>query len=136
MACVVMCASMVVKRGQHTGAKNAVLNAFHMRCLHSILGLSWRDRVPNTSVLQTTCSYDLITIIRHRRLRWAGHVCRMEGNRLPKQVLYCKLPNAPRQIGRPQFRFREVLKRDLNAFNITSTSWEKLACNKRVEVSH
>ena len=99
------------------------LNAFHMRCLCSILGLSWKDRVPNTSILQTTGSYDLITTIRHRRLRWAGHVCRMEDNRLPKQVLYSELPNAPRPIGRPKLRFRDVLKlkRYLNAFSITST---------------
>jgi len=74
-------------------------------------------------------SYDLITIIRHRR--WAGHVCQMEDNRLPKQVLYSELPNAPRPIGRPKLRFRDVLKRDLNAFSITSTSGEKLTCNKR-----
>ena len=39
--------------------------------------------------------------------------------------------NAPRSIGRPKLRFRDVLKRDLNAFSTTSTSWEKLACNKR-----
>jgi len=26
------------------------LNAFHLRCLRSIMGLLWRDRVPNTSV--------------------------------------------------------------------------------------
>jgi len=96
-----------------------------------ISGLSWKDRVPNTSILQTTGSYDLITIIRHRRLRWAGHVSRMEDNRLPKQILHSELPNAPRPIGRPKLRFRDVLKRDLNAFSITSTSWEKLACNKR-----
>jgi len=107
------------------------LNTFHMRCLRSILGLSWKDRVPYTSILQTTDSYDLITIIRHRRLRWAGHVCRMEDNRLPKQVLYSELPNAPRSTGLPKLRFRDVLKRDLNAFSITSTSWEKPASNKR-----
>ena len=68
----------LAKRGQRTGTKNAVFNAFHLRCLRSILGLSWRDREPNTSVLQATGSYDLVTIIRHRRLRWAGHVCRIE----------------------------------------------------------
>ena len=51
------------------------LNAFHMRFLRSILGLSWRDHVRNSSVLQMTGSYDLITIIKHRRLRWAGHRC-------------------------------------------------------------
>jgi len=55
----------------------------------------------------------------------------MEDNRQPKQVLYSELPNAPRPIGRPKLRFRDVLKRDLNAFSITSTSWEKLASNKR-----
>jgi len=107
------------------------LNAFHMRCLRSILGLSWKDRVPNTLILQTTGSCDLITTIRHRRLRWAGHVCRMEDNRLPKQVLYSEPPDAPRPIGRPKLRFRNVLKRDLNTFSITSISWEKLASNKR-----
>jgi len=30
--------------------------------LHSILRLSWRNHVPNTSVLQATGSYDLINI--------------------------------------------------------------------------
>jgi len=107
------------------------LNTFQMRCLRSILGLFWKDRVPNTSILQTTGSYDLITIIRHRRLRWAGHVSRMEDNRLPKQVLYSELPDAHRPIGRPKLRFRDMLQRDLNAFSITSTSWEKLASDKR-----
>jgi len=50
----------------------------------------------------------------------AGHVCRMEDNRLPKQVLYSELPNASRPTGRPKLRFRDVLKRD-NAFSITDT---------------
>ena len=107
------------------------LNAFHMRCLRSVSGLSWKDRAPNTSIPQTTGSYDLITITRHRRLRWAGHVCRIEHNRLPKQVLHSELPNALRPIGRPKLRFRDMLKRDQKAFSITSTSWEKLACNRR-----
>jgi len=41
----------------------------------------------------------------------------MEVNRLPKQVLYSELPNAPRPTGCPKLRFRDVLKRDLNAFS-------------------
>ena len=60
------------------------LGAFHLRCLRSILKLSWRDRVPNTSVLQATGCYDLIIIIRHRRLRCVDHVWRVEDNSLPK----------------------------------------------------
>ena len=40
------------------------LNAFYFRCLRSILGVSWRDHVPNSTILHLTGSYDLTTIIR------------------------------------------------------------------------
>ncbi len=53
------------------------LNAFHFRCLRQILGLSWQDRVPNTTMLKLTNSSDMYTAIRRRRLRWIGHVRRM-----------------------------------------------------------
>jgi len=46
----------------------------------------------------------------------------MEDTLLPKQVLYSELPNTPRPTGRPKLRFRDVVKRDLNAFSITDTS--------------
>ena len=71
---------MVVKRGQHTGTKNAILMLF--TC--AVLGLSWKGRVPNTSKLQTTGSYDLITIIRHRCLRWTGRAS--DGGQLPAKA--------------------------------------------------
>jgi len=54
----------------------------------------------------------------------------MEDNRLPKQILHSELPNATRPIGRPKLRFQDVLKRDLNAFSITSTSWENSLVTK------
>ena len=39
------------------------LNAFHFRCLGSILGVSWKDHVRNSTILHLTGSYDLTTII-------------------------------------------------------------------------
>ena len=54
------------------------LNTFHFRCRRSILGVSWRDHVPNSTILHLTGSYDLTTIIRKRRLLWLGHHHRME----------------------------------------------------------
>ena len=53
------------------------LNAFNFRCLRSILGVSWRDHVPNSTILHVIGSYDLTTIIRQRRLRWLGNVWKM-----------------------------------------------------------
>jgi hypothetical protein len=44
-------------------------------------------------------------IIRLNRLRWFGHVQRMEGNRIPKEVIYtnletARLRNRPRNDGK------------------------------------
>ncbi len=62
------------------------LNSFHFRCLRQILGLSWQDRVPNTTVLKLTNSSDMYTAIRRRRLRWIGHVCRMNVSQSPSSI--------------------------------------------------
>jgi len=58
--------------------------------MHSIsdafapLGVSWRDHVPNSTILYLTGSHDLITTMRQRRLFWLGHVHFMEDGLLPK----------------------------------------------------
>lgn len=106
------------------------LNAFHLRCLRSIIGVSWRDRVPNTTVLEETKALDMYTILRTRRLRWSGHVVRMEDSRLPKSILYGQLVNAPRPVGRPRLRYRDVLKRDMKAFGLPTDQWESLAVDR------
>ena len=106
------------------------LNSFHFRCLRSILGISWYDRVPNTSILELTEATDLFTMLRVCRLRWTGHVCRLDDGRLPKDIFYGELADAPRPRGRPRLRFKDVLKRDLAAFNIPVASWETVALDR------
>ena len=105
------------------------LNAFHFRCLRSILGVSWRDHVPNSTMLHRTGSYDLTTIIRQRRLHWLGHVHRMEDGCLPKDILYSEFYNAPCRTGRPKLRYKDVIKRDMAGFHISPQSWETLAAD-------
>jgi hypothetical protein len=41
--------------------------------------------------------------VRSNRLRWFGHVQRMEENRIPKKIVYMNL-EATRQRGRPRNR--------------------------------
>ncbi len=65
------------------------LNAFHF--LRQILGLSWQDLVPNTTVLKLTNSRHIYTVIRRRRLRWIDHVRRMPDERLPKSIFHGEL---------------------------------------------
>jgi hypothetical protein len=49
--------------------------------------------------------------IRLHRLRWFGHVQRMEGNRIPKTVLYMNLEST-RPRGRPRNRWQEEVNED------------------------
>ena len=43
------------------------LNSFHFRCLRSILGISWRDHVPNASILRLTGATDMFTLLSQRQ---------------------------------------------------------------------
>jgi len=112
------------------------LNSFHFRCLRSILGVSWRDHVPNSTILHLTGSYDLTTIIRQQHLRWLGHVHRMEDGRLPKESLslkdipYGEFYKAPRRTGRSKLCYKDVIKHDMAGSHISPQSWETLAADR------
>ena len=103
------------------------LNVFHLRCLRKILGITWQDRVTNTEVLKRAALSSMPTILCKRRLRWLGHVKRMDDNRIPKQLLHGELAQGCRQRGRPKLRFKDTCKSSLNKCHIDAKSWEKLA---------
>ena len=69
------------------------LNSFHPRSIRRILGISWQDRVSNTEVLSRANLASMFTLLRQRRLRWLGHVYRMEDGRIPKDILYGEKKN-------------------------------------------
>ena len=106
------------------------LNTFHMRILRRILGISWQDKVPNTEVLSRAGLPSMYTLLRQRRLRWLGHVHRMPDGRIPKDLLYGELASGKRSTGRPQLRYRDVVKRDTKSVDISTESWESLAANR------
>ena len=55
----------------------------------------------------------MVDLLRQRRLRWLGHVCRMEDGRIPKDLLFGQLATGSRPRGRPHLRFKDLCKRDL-----------------------
>ena len=106
------------------------LQVFHMRCLRRILGISWQDKVTNNEVLSKAGIPSMYTLLRQRRLRWLGHVYRMEDGRIPKDLLYGELARGQRNKGRPQLRFKDVCKRDMKAVIMDTDNWEALATNR------
>ena len=55
-------------------------NGFNSRCLHMITGRSYRSTA-------TTPHFNLVMAIRRRRLRYLGHIMRMDNSRLVKRCL-------------------------------------------------
>ena len=100
------------------------LQVFHLRCLRRILGLSWKDKTTNNEVLSKASIPSMYTLLRERRLRWLGHVHRMEDGRIPKDLLYGELSSGQRAKGRPHLRFKDVCKRDMKSTNINHDTWE------------
>ena len=44
----------------------------------------------------------MFTLLKQRRMRWLGHVVRMDDRRIPKDLLYGELVQGKRPTGRPQ----------------------------------
>ena len=67
------------------------LNSLHLRHLRIILDIKWQHKVTNNDVLERAGIESLFSLLKLRRLRWLGHVRRMEDDRMPKDLLYGKL---------------------------------------------
>lgn len=106
------------------------LNTFHLRSLRKILGIKWQDHIPNTSVLELAGIQSMYAILSQRRLRWLGHVKRMDDGRIPKDILYGELATGSRRTGRPILRYKDTCKRDMKSGCIDPTNWEALAADR------
>ena len=60
----------------------------HITDGRGVLGISWKDRITNVEVRTRTGQQTMDNILRERRLRWLGHVFRMDHKRIPQQALY------------------------------------------------
>jgi len=62
-------------------------------------------------------------ILSDRRLRWLGHVIRMDHKRIPRQALHWEIPGFKRGPGRPRTNWRSIVNKDLLRMGIT---WEEV----------
>ena len=83
----------------------------------------------NTRVLARASLLTMYTLLRQPRLRWLGHVRRIEDGRIPKDI-YGQLALGKKLQGRPQQRYKDVCKRDMKALNINTEIWEDTAAHR------
>ena len=72
--------------------------------------IRWFDFVANEEILAKSDVVDIEVLLAQSRLRWLGHVSRMEDNRTCKRLLYGELADGSRPIGRPKHRFKNMCK--------------------------
>ena len=106
------------------------LEVFHLRCLRRILGVSWKDRITNNAILDKAETMSIRSLLCQRRLRWLGHVRRMQDGRIPKDALYGELCLGTRPVGRPSLRYKDVCKRDMKFARVNLDCWEGRAADR------
>ena len=107
------------------------LETFHMASLRRILGIKWQDKVTNVDVLSDSSMLSIHSLLMKRRLRWIGHVRRMDDGRIPKDIMFGELKEGKRKRGRPKLRYKDVVKRDLGRIAVDHTKWETLASDRK-----
>ncbi|KAJ4448100.1 hypothetical protein ANN_10112 [Periplaneta americana] len=85
----------------------------------------WR-KLHNTELHALPSSPDIIKNIKSRRLRWAGHVARMDESRNTYRVLVGR-PEGKRPLGRPRRRWEDNIKMDLREVGYDDRDWINLA---------
>jgi len=81
----------------------------------------WR-KLHNEELNDLYCSPNIICVITSRRMRWAGHVARMEEKRGVYRVLVGK-PEGKRLLGRPSRRWEYNIKMNLQEVGCGGADW-------------
>jgi hypothetical protein len=85
----------------------------------------WR-KLHNEELHNLYSSPNIIRMIKSRRMRWAGHVTRMEVTRNAYTILVGK-PGGKRPLGRPRRRWVDNIEMDLRVIGWDGMDWIELA---------
>ena len=102
----------------------------HQKFLRRILNIRWESLTPNTSVLERAGISSVEKIIMKNQLRWAGHLVRMDDERLPKRLFYGEFSAGKRPKNRPKKRFKDCIKSNLKVGKIDTNNWEEVASDR------
>jgi len=109
-----------------------LLLTFERKVLRTIFGAMregerWRRRY-NFELKRDFGEPDIVAVVKVQRLRWAGHLARMDKNRAPSMVFRNDLEGR-RRAGRPKMRWIDGVEQDLRALGVRN--WQNTASDRR-----
>ena len=112
------------------------LESFNSRCLRRILGITRaqqrQHRLASVQVRRRFGAEEALEdVVAAKRLRWVGHVARMDDSRLPKKLLFGWLPQRRPAHGTRQ-RWRDKVRKDLKRFRIEEGGWFHVAQDREM----
>jgi hypothetical protein len=104
-----------------TKSDENLLRIFERKVLRKIYapiqeGDSWRIR-NNEELNRATNGEDIVKFIKAQRIRWLGHVKRMEGGAMPRKMMEGRLFTGRRK-GRPRLRWMDDVVADMTVMKI------------------
>ena len=100
------------------------LEAAHHRWQRKILGITWGDKIRNEEIRRRTGMEKIEEVMKRTRLRWLGHLHRMDEDRIPKQAMDWVPSGWKRKRGRPRKNWKDTISKDLADGGLT---WEEAA---------
>jgi len=99
-----------------------LMDVFHLRCIRTIIEISWRDHVTNDKVLSRAKLQHLLDIVRVKRLK--SGISGSPDIYLPEErpasvALNWEPVSGKRREERPQKTWRATFKEDLEAIKVT-----------------
>ena len=102
------------------------LRIFENRILRRIFQTKeWKlgvEKAPKWGTIFLYGSPNVVTVIKSIRLRWAGHVARMEESRSAFKILTRK-PTGKRPLWRPRRRWEDNIRMDFKEIGINTRNW-------------
>ena len=96
----------------------SIIDNFHRKQLRYAINYHWPKKISNINLYQITKVEPWSKSIKRRRLNWLGHLMRLNENTPARSALDEALTPTKRPVGRPETRWIDTIKADLQNNNI------------------
>ena len=97
------------------------IDAFQRRLLRYAINVRWPNKISNKNLIETTNAEPWSQTIRRRRMKFLGHVMRLDENTPVRRAIDEAFKINKNKVGRPYHTWLHTIQNDLKLINIDIT---------------